>query len=331
MNPFLQSQISTLIESLRLIEASITAPLGLHSDIKMLRQALPFDDAGDLDRTDLGARRSAYQSISEKPGEVVLQVIAQVMNTLDVLDSVKDSPTKPEWVAQARRVLARAEQKVAGDERADTAAKIQGLYVIVGPDATNGRPVVEVAEAALRGGASVLQLRDKTGDRGDVLPIATRLQKLCSDHDALFFMNDDAAIGLTSGADGVHLGQSDLPVSDARRILRSNQLIGRSNNSMDEIAQSASLGVDYIAVGAVFPTTTVGKGTRATIGIDSIRPVKDLAPQPLVAIGGINEVNVREVVKAGADCVAAISAVTMADDPEAAARRMVDAIESARS
>lgn len=331
MNPFLQSQISALVENLRLIEAFVIAPLGLHSDIKMVRQALPFDDAGDLDRTELGARRSAYQSMSERPDELVLQVIEQVMNKLDIMEAVKDSPTTPEWVAQARRVLVRAEQKVAGDERAKSSTRIKGLYVIVGPDATNGRPVIEVAEAALLGGASVLQLRDKTGDRGDVLPIATRLQKLCSDHDALFFMNDDVAIGVTRGVDGVHLGQTDLLVSDARRILRPNQLIGRSNNSMDEIAQSASQGVDYIAVGAVFPTITVGKGTRPTIGIDSIRQAKDIAPQPLVAIGGINEVNVREVVKAGANCVAVISAVTMADDPEAAARRMVDAIESARS
>ena len=213
----------------------------------------------------------------------------------------------------------------------DRAPKINGLYVIVGPDATRGRPVVEVAEAALRGGTSVLQLRDKTGDRGDVLPVAVRLRELCHDHGALFFVNDDIALAFACDADGVHLGQTDLPVDVARRILAADKLIGRSNNSDAEVEESVSMGVDYVAVGATFPTTTVGKGARAAIGLDGIRRARELTTLPLVAIGGINESNVADVVEAGADCVAVISAVTMADDPEAAARRLVDAIESTRS
>ena len=215
--------------------------------------------------------------------------------------------------------------------QAETAPTISGLYVIVGPDATRERPVLEVAEAALRGGASVLQLRDKTGDRGDVLPVAMRLQELCHDHKALFFVNDDIALAFACDADGVHLGQSDLPVDVARHILAPGKLIGRSNNSDAEVVESASMGVDYVAVGAVFPTTTVGKGVRQAIGLDGISRARDLTDLPLVAIGGINETNVAGVIKAGADCVAVISAVTMAEDPEAAARRLVDAIEDARS
>ena len=216
-------------------------------------------------------------------------------------------------------------------DRTGDSPKISGLYVIVGPDATRGRPVVEIAEAALRGGAGLLQLRDKSGDRGDVLPTAVRLRELCRDHDALFFVNDDIALGFASDADGVHLGQSDLPVDVARRILAPDKLIGRSNNSNAEVEESAAMGVDYVAVGAVYPTTTVGKGARPAIGLDGIRRARDLTGLPLVAIGGINEGNVAGVIKAGADCVAVISAVTMADDPEAAARRLVDAIENARS
>ena len=216
-------------------------------------------------------------------------------------------------------------------QRIEVAPKIDGLYVIVGPDATRGRPVVEVGEAALRGGVSVLQLRDKTGDRGDVLPVAARLRELCHDHGALFFVNDDIALGFACDADGVHLGQSDLPVDVARRILAADKLIGRSNNSDAEVEESVAMGVDYVAVGATFPTTTVGKGARAAIGLDGIRRARELTTLPLVAIGGIKDSNVADVVNAGADCVAVISAVTMADDPEAAARRLVDAIETARS
>lgn len=211
------------------------------------------------------------------------------------------------------------------------APTISGLYVIVGPDATRDRPVVEVAEAALRGGVRILQLRDKTGDRGNVLSVAVRLRELCRDHGALFFVNDDIALGFASDADGVHLGQTDLPVDVARRILAPDKLIGRSNNTDAEVVESVSLGVDYVAVGAVFPTTTVGKGARQAIGLEGIRRARDLTDLPLVAIGGINETNVADIIKAGADCVAVISAVTMADDPEAAARRLVDAIKSARS
>jgi thiamine-phosphate pyrophosphorylase len=216
-------------------------------------------------------------------------------------------------------------------QRTEVAPKFDGLYVIVGPDATRGRPVVEVAEEALRGGASVLQLRDKMGERGDVLPVAARLRELCHDHGALFFVNDDIALGFACDADGVHLGQTDLPVDVARRILAADKLIGRSNNSDAEVEESVAMGVDYVAVGATFPTTTVGKGARAAIGLDGIRRARELTTLPLVAIGGIKESNVADVVEAGADCVAVISAVTMADDPEAAARRLVDAIESTRS
>lgn len=210
-------------------------------------------------------------------------------------------------------------------------ANIDGLYVIVGPDATRGRPVVDVAEAALRGGARVLQIRDKTGDRGEVLPVAVRLRELCHEHGALFFVNDDIALGFACDADGVHLGQSDLPVGVARRILAPDKLIGRSNNTDAEVEESVSMGVDYVAVGAVFPTSTVGKGARQAIGLDGIRCARNLTNLPIVAIGGINETNVADVIRAGADCVAVISAVTMADDPEAAARRLVEAIEYARS
>ena len=213
----------------------------------------------------------------------------------------------------------------------NNAPNISSLYVIVGPDATRSRPVTEIAEAALRGGASVLQIRDKTGDRGDVLPVAVRLRELCHEHGALFFVNDDIALGFACDADGVHLGQSDLPVDVARRILAPGKLIGRSNNTDAEVEESVSMGVDYVAVGAVFPTSTVGKGARQAIGLDGIRRARELTVLPLVAIGGINETNVADVIRAGADCVAVISAVTMADDPEAAALRLAEAIEYARS
>lgn len=213
--------------------------------------------------------------------------------------------------------------------RQETAARVSGLYVIVDPEATRGRPVLEVAEAALRGGATVLQLRDKLNDAGHVLATARALQELCAGYGALFIMNDDPAIALASAADGLHVGQTDLPVPDARRVLSDAQIVGRSNNGVQEALESQAAGADYLAVGAVYATGTMGKSARKAVGPQTIEAVKAAVSRPVVAIGGIDRTNVAEVVRAGADCVCVVSAVTMADNPEHAARTIVDAIESA--
>ena len=208
--------------------------------------------------------------------------------------------------------------------------QVRGLYVIVDPEATKGRDVVEVAEATLRGGASVIQLRDKTRDKGEVLQIARTLKALCDAHDALFIVNDDADIALLSDAHGLHVGQTDLPVGEARRVLTPEQIVGRSNNGVEESQDSAGQGADYVAVGAIYSTTTMGKSGRTALGPDKIRQVKQAVSAPVVAIGGINADNIAEVARAGADCICVVSAVTHADDPERAAAELVELIESAR-
>ena len=208
-------------------------------------------------------------------------------------------------------------------------SKVRGLYVIVDPEATRERPVREIAEAALVGGASMVQLRDKLGDKGLVLPVAREIREMCQAHDALFIMNDDPSLAVLSEADGLHVGATDLPIAEARLILTPDQIVGRSNNTMGEIEESVRSGADYLAVGAVFPTSTMGKGGRRVVGVDMVAEVKEKAAQPVVAIGGIRLDNVAEVVRAGADCVCVVSEVTLADDPKAAAARLVEAIRRA--
>ena len=198
------------------------------------------------------------------------------------------SPFEQAWVSQARSVLARAEARVAGDLRAARAAAVKGLYVIVGPEATRGRPVVEVAEAALKGGAGLVQLRDKDGEKGAALRAALELMEMCAEYDALFIVNDDADVARATDAHGLHLGQDDLPVRDARRVLSSRQIVGRSNNTLDEAMESQVQEADYIAVGAVYPTATMGKQAREAIGSELVRQVKERVGQPVVAIGGID-------------------------------------------
>ena len=202
--------------------------------------------------------------------------------------------------------------------------------MIVDPKATNGRPVADVAEAALRGGARVVQLRDKSGSRDDVLAVSRRLRSVCDQHGALFIMNDDPALAVLSDAHGLHLGQADLTVPDARRILEPHQIAGRSNNGQEELAASVSMGADYLAVGAVFATSTMGKSGRPAVGTEMVAKAKEASDIPVVAIGGINRDNVAEVVRAGADCVCVVSAVTLTDDPEAAASALVEAIQNAK-
>jgi thiamine-phosphate diphosphorylase len=210
------------------------------------------------------------------------------------------------------------------------AAGIRGLYVIVDPEATQGRPVVHIALAALKGGTSVLQLRDKVEDKGQALALARQIKALCDEYGALFIMNDDADIAALSGAHGLHVGQTDLPVAEARRVLSPVQIVGRSNNGVQESLDSQAQGADYIAVGAIYATTTMGKSGRTALGPEMIAKVKERVNQPIVAIGGINAGNIADVARAGADCICVVSAVTFAADPEAAARGLVESIQNAK-
>ena len=210
------------------------------------------------------------------------------------------------------------------------AAKVSGIYVIVDPEATRGRPVVEVARASLEGGARVVQLRDKLRDKGPMLETACELKALCDEFGALFVMNDHADVALVSGAHGLHVGQTDLPVEAARRVLEPNQIVGSSNGTIEEAVRSSEQGVDYIAVGAIYSTTTMGKSGRRALGPEMITRVKNAVSQPVVAIGGVNKENIAEVASAGADCACVVSAITFADDPRAATRRLVGLFEGER-
>ena len=323
MAPFVAALMASLIEDIRLLEAFVMAPLGLHSDIRMLRESIPVPEAGDLSQELAQKRRLGYRNLTKDPAGSALQTAEHVGSSLAILESLVEGsgvPVTAEWLERARKVVARAEQKMAGDLRAKLVDRLRGLCVILDAPGTAGRPESEVAEAALRGGATVIQLRDKSRDGREVLHIARQLKGKCDEHGALFIMNGDPAVALACDADGLHLGQADLPVHDARRVLRHGQILGRSNGNLAQVARSQADGVDYLAVGPVFPTTAVGRNERAVVGVDIVGDVKRTASQPVVVTGGISHENVGEVVLAGADCVGVGSAVTIAADPEAAAR-----------
>lgn len=332
MNPIVDVQLRLLAEHIRLLEAVITAPLGLYSDIKMLRESLPYEGAGDLGREELLERRVLYGRMGDDPRRLALTALASVGASLDMLEAARDDAMAARllegWIGRARMVAARATAQAAGSLRADTAARVRGLYVIVDPEATAGRDVREVAEAAMKGGASVVQYRDKTRDKGLTLATARELKALCDAYGALFIVNDDADVAAACGADGLHVGQTDLGVADARVALAATQIVGRSNNGVEEALESERQGADYLAVGAVYRTTTMGKSGRTAVGPDGVRAVKDVASAPVVAIGGISAGNVGDVMRAGADCACVVSAVTEAADVEGAARDITKVINA---
>ncbi len=212
--------------------------------------------------------------------------------------------------------------------RQKRADRVRGLYVIIDPQITNGRDPMEVAASAVRGGARMLQLRDKLRDKGEILPLASALQQLCQAYDADLIINDHVDLAAAVGSAGIHVGQTDLPVAQARRVLWPHQVLGRSNHELHEMVQSQEMGADHLAFGAIYHTGTKGVG-RPPQGVDRLREARQASNLPLVAIGGINAGNVAPVVEAGADAVCVTAAVGLAPDPEAATAQLVEAVRAA--
>ena len=214
--------------------------------------------------------------------------------------------------------------------RREVTNRVYGLYFIVDPEVTDGRDPIAVAAGALKGGAMIIQLRDKLRDKGQSLSTARALKELCEEYDSLFIVNDHADLAAIVDADGLHVGQGDLPVEEARRVLKPQQIIGRSNYLPKEALESQAQEADYVALGNVYATSTKASiSSRPATGPESLRKAKEGLTVPLVAIGGINEDNVGPVVAAGADAICVSSAVGLAPDPEEASRRLVERIREA--
>lgn len=199
------------------------------------------------------------------------------------------------------------------------------LYVIVDRAAAGTRPLAEVASAAIRGGADVIQLRDKAAPPELVREEAERLLAVTRPARVPLIINDHVAVARQVRAAGVHLGQDDLPIDQARRLLEPEQLIGRSTHSVEQALAAVREGADYIGLGPIFPTPT--KPDYRSIGPEVIRTVSAQVRVPVVCIGGIEGGTVEEVLQAGASCVAVVRAVCAAEEPEAATRCLKRTLE----
>ena len=211
--------------------------------------------------------------------------------------------------------------------RKEMSSRFYGLYVVVDTEVTGERDPLDIVRGALKGGARILQLRDKISEKGKSLSLAKAMKELCLEHEALLIVNDHADLAFLADADGLHVGQGDLTVADARRIIKPEQIVGRSNYTVQQAVESEAMGTDHVAIGNVYATTTKESiRRRAPIGPETVQAAKEAVDVPVVAIGGITEENVEPVVKAGADAVCVASAVGLATDPEEAAHRLVTAI-----
>ena len=231
---------------------------------------------------------------------------------------------------QLDRALDDAVSRIGAALRQTQAGRIRGLYVIIDPEVTGGRDPLDIARAAVNGGARMLQLRDKLRDKGEQLLLGIALRDICAANDALLIINDHADLAVALGPDhvGLHVGQTDLPVAEARKILAPGQVLGRSNREIDLIVESQQMGADHVAFGAMY-TTTTKQVTRAPQGPERLKQARAAAQVPLVAIGGITADNVAPVVEAGADAICVTAAVGSAPDPEAAAAQLTEAIRAA--
>ncbi|WP_010278323.1 thiamine phosphate synthase [Paenibacillus senegalensis] len=200
------------------------------------------------------------------------------------------------------------------------------LYAITGEQFHPGRDVIEVMEEAILGGVDIIQLRDKTGSKRDILHKARKLRELTRKHDVLFIVNDHIDIALASDADGIHLGQDDLPLAEARKIM-GNKIIGISTHAIEEARAAEREGADYIGVGPVFPT----KSKLDVVDPVTTSYVREVAGEiriPFVAIGGIKLHNVDQVLDAGATRICVISEIVGSDDVRGTAEKLLQKIRT---
>ena len=191
--------------------------------------------------------------------------------------------------------------------------RLNGLYVITDQELSPGRTHVQIAEAALQGGARIIQLRDKDASDRDFLADAMQIRKMTADAKALFIINDRVDVAAAVRADGVNVGQTDLPVAAVRAILGPSAIVGVSADDEKQARKAEFDGASYIGFGPVFPTSTkIDAGPVS--GIATLKRICAASDTPVVAIGGISADSISDVAEAGAACAAVVSAVVCAED-----------------
>ncbi|MGD9613206.1 MAG: thiamine phosphate synthase [Kiritimatiellia bacterium] len=203
------------------------------------------------------------------------------------------------------------------------------LYLVTDRSLARGRTTGEIVRAAMAGGVTCVQVREKDCGPREFIEEARAVRAALRGTGVPLIVNDRVDVALAVGADGVHLGQRDMAIADARRLGPPGWIIGVSAECVEDAVRAEAEGADYIGVSPVFATPTKADHA-APLGLEGLRAVRAATKLPLVAIGGIQAGNAREVIRAGADGLAVVSAIVAADDPRAAADELRRAIAAAR-
>jgi len=333
----IDANMNRIGEGLRLLEdvaRFILNDAALSSALKSMRHEL-LGEHSSLQSALLSARDSAEDvaAFAEEemrrtdiPSIVTANArrVAESLRVLEESSKLPDIDLDPVKFKQARFALYELERALSG-KVLRREKRIAGLYVIIDPEVLGERDEREVCRQAIRGGAKAIQLRDKKRSKAEVLAEAQKLKKICAQYGVPFILNDYLDIALACRADGLHLGQGDLPISVARRLLPIDKIIGCSTTTLEEALKVEADGADYVAVGAIYPTTS--KAGAIVVGLERLRQIREAISLPVVAIGGIDGKNAPAVVEAGADAVAVIDAICGAADVEEAARKLAEMME----
>lgn len=199
------------------------------------------------------------------------------------------------------------------------------LYAITDRHWLNGRSLYEVVKESLDGGVTFLQLREKQLDEDHFLEEAKKLQGLCSEYNVPFIINDNVEIALAINADGVHIGQSDMEMKEAREKLGPDKIIGVSAHTKEEALLAQAQGADYLGVGAVFPTSS--KDNAESVSYETLKEICDVVSIPVVAIGGITKDNLHQLSGSGISGISVISAIYAQPDIKEAARELKQCVQ----
>lgn len=207
---------------------------------------------------------------------------------------------------------------------------MRGLYLVTDRGLCGGRPLEEVVRLAVEGGASCVQLREKDLSTREFVETASAVKSILRPSGVPLVINDRVDVALAVGAEGVHIGQGDMPYETARRLMGRSAIIGLSVETWEDVEEARDLDADYLGVSPVFPTPTK-TDTRSAWGLEGLARIRAYVKHPLVAIGGMNRQNAAAAVRAGADSIAVVSAICSAPDPFREARELSSLIGEALS
>lgn len=199
-----------------------------------------------------------------------------------------------------------------------------GLYLVTSQEVSAGRETLNILEAALKGGVRLVQLREKSLSKEELKNMAIDARRMTNQADALLIINDHLDVAIETGADGIHLGQDDMAVSEARAAAP-DLIIGASSHSRAEALAAQDAGASYVNIGPIFPTNTK-KWDDSFLGIDGIKEISPCLNIPFTVMGGIKKHHIPELLDAGAQTIALVTAVTEAPDPESAAHSLISII-----